>query len=120
VLPLIVELAEPVEDRLALVDFNAAQHVRTVADEHVGAVVDRRACQLRQKVGNLIFEEPLLGEDWALVAVARRDHEFREVLAVADGAEDLAKIGRIHLEASRSRRAHFVPEAEELHAVFGF
>ena len=38
--PLTKELAEVVEDRLPLVDLDAAQDVRAMADECVGAIVD--------------------------------------------------------------------------------
>ena len=51
------------------------------------------------------------------MAVAGRDHEFGEVLAVPDAAQDLAQVGFVHLEAARARRADLVPDAEELHAV---
>ena len=89
-MPLIEELAEPVEDRLALVDLDAAQHVRSMADEHVGAVVDRLVRQLDQEVGRQILEEPLLRDNRALVRVNRGDQEVRQVLAVADAPQDPA------------------------------
>ena len=117
VLPLIVELAHAVEDRLALVDLDAAQHVRTVRDEHVGAVVHRLMRELDQEVRRLILEQPLLPGDRPLVAVAGRDQELGQVLAVAHAAQVLPQVALVHLEAARPRRADLVPDAEELHAV---
>ena len=43
------EVAEPVEDRLAAVELDAAEDVRVVADHDVGAAVDRRPARARAR-----------------------------------------------------------------------
>ena len=52
------EVAEAVEDRLAVVDLDAADLMRSVADELVGAGIDRLVRQPRQEVGRLLAPVP--------------------------------------------------------------
>src|SRR3984893_9361629 len=58
--PFAEELAEIVEDRFPLVDFNAAKDVRTVPNKGVRSVVDRAVGQFDEKVRWMILEEKRL------------------------------------------------------------
>jgi len=76
------EIRQAVEDRLALVDLDAAQHVRAMADEHVGAGVDYRA----RKHGDEVGGNGSIGA--ALVAMQRDNHDVGQRGSAADHARD--------------------------------
>ena len=59
------EIADAVENRFALIDFDAHREMRAVADEDVGAFVDRLVRELGDEVGGLFAVPP------GLLAVSR-------------------------------------------------
>ncbi len=85
--------------------------MRAVADERVGARVDRLVRERRQEIGRRLA--PVAG----LVRVNRDDDEVRDLLGGADALEDLALVDRIHRvgEAAVIRRS--VADAEQIDFV---
>src|SRR5262245_15575414 len=94
--PLAEKLAQVVENRLAFVDLDAAQHMWAVAHERVCAVVDRGMRELDQEVRWMVLEEERLQDRVALVRVNRRNHEVRVLLAVLDAAQVVLEIAGVH------------------------
>ena len=68
------EAAEPVEDRLALVDLHRQRVMRAVADDDVGAGVDRGVRDLGHVIEHFLVQAPVVGADHdvRLRAQARR------------------------------------------------
>ena len=89
------EVAQAVEDRPAPVNLDPAQSVGPVADEGVGAVVDRRMGQAGQEIGRRLA--PVAG----FVGMNRCNQEIGVALALPDRRQVLPNVGRIDVVAVR-------------------
>ena len=93
------EIAEAVHDRLALVHLDAAQHVRAVTDEQVGAGIDHRARKRDQEVGR---QEAISA---AFVGVNGDDGVVRQAGGILHDRRDLVEILLERAGAHAGRRA---------------
>jgi len=93
------EVRQAVEDRLAFVDLDATDRVHPVADEHIRAVIDRVMRERDEKIRHTVVEGITLEGEAVLMRVGGDDHEIRKELPIADTAEILAPISRVHFVA---------------------
>ena len=105
------EVAERVEDRLALVELDAAIQVRAVAEHDVGPRVDGPVGEFDGEVRRV------LAGGARLVAVHRDDHPVRELARLGDPAEVELQVERVDPPDGPVRGAEGEGPAEEGHGV---
>jgi hypothetical protein len=91
-----------------------------VPDERIGAVVNRFVGQLEEKVRRLILVRVLLGHPAALMRMDRCDHEVGVVLSIANAAQDVAQVVRVHhVAVGADCSVRLVPRPEHLKLSVG-
>ena len=111
------EIADAVEDRLAFVDFNAHGEVRAMADENVGAFVDRLVRELGHEVGGLFqFRAAARGEQTGaaeFVAVDADDDPVGLAARFADPSQVVLQVALVGFGRDRETFAGNVAIAEQ-------
>ena len=96
---LIEEIGDAVEDRLPLVDLDAAQRMDAVADKGIRAVVDHLVRELDQEVRGVVVVTVGLEREGILMAVDPHDQEVRELFADPNARDDGPEIVLVDLVA---------------------